>query len=165
MHYVSTRGEAPEAGFADILLAGLAPDGGLYLPAVWPQLSGDEIAGFAAMPYWQVASRILGLFAGDDIARSDLESMARDAYATFRHDAVAPLGFAAPPAATRAPHFLGVAMTDGMPEDISADLPGRLRGDNVHVSVRGRSIRLTPHLYNDEEDIARLAESLKRLRG
>ncbi|MGE0845331.1 MAG: aminotransferase class V-fold PLP-dependent enzyme [Flavobacteriaceae bacterium] len=80
-------------------------------------------------------------------------------------DAVAPLDFAAPPPATRAPHFLGVAMPEDMPEDISVDLPGRLRGDNVHVSVRGRSIRLTPHLYNDEEDIARLAESLKRLRG
>src|SRR6185312_12074250 len=45
-HFISTRGEAPKAGFADVLLAGLAPDGGLYLPAAWPHFSAAEIASF-----------------------------------------------------------------------------------------------------------------------
>jgi len=68
MHYVSTRGESPPIGFLDAVLAGLAPDGGLYVPEVWPLLSQAEIAGFAGLPYAQVAARILGLFAGDSLS-------------------------------------------------------------------------------------------------
>ena len=60
MRYVSTRGEAPPVGFLDAVLAGLAPDGGLYVPETWPQLTADEIAAFAGRPYAEVAADILG---------------------------------------------------------------------------------------------------------
>src|SRR4029079_17424435 len=52
---ISTRGRAPQASFADVLLAGLAPDGGLYLPQAWPQFSAAQISGFANRPYNDVA--------------------------------------------------------------------------------------------------------------
>ena len=57
MRYVSTRGEAPALGFRDVVLAGLARDGGLYVPESWPQLTHDEIAGLAGRPYPEVALR------------------------------------------------------------------------------------------------------------
>ncbi|HLI67121.1 MAG TPA: threonine synthase [Caulobacteraceae bacterium] len=91
MRYVSTRGEAPHVGFLDAVLAGLAPDGGLYAPETWPLLSETEIAAFAGRPYAEVAADILAHFAGETIARADLLEMANDAYAGFTHDAVAPL--------------------------------------------------------------------------
>jgi hypothetical protein len=56
MRYISTRGESPAIGFLDAVLAGLAPDGGLYVPEVWPLLTKDEIAAFAGMSYAQVAA-------------------------------------------------------------------------------------------------------------
>lgn len=59
MKYVSSRGEAPVLGFADTLLAGLANDGGLYLPETWPQISAETIRGFAGRPYAEVAFEIL----------------------------------------------------------------------------------------------------------
>ena len=49
--YISTRGTAPNLGFEDVLLAGLARDGGLYVPEVWPRLTEDEIAAFAGLPF------------------------------------------------------------------------------------------------------------------
>jgi threonine synthase len=91
MQYVSTRGDAPPIGFLDAVLAGLAPDGGLYSPAVWPLLSEAEIAGFAGQPYAVVAADILSRFAGDAISKADLTRITTEAYATFNHDAVAPL--------------------------------------------------------------------------
>ncbi|MGN1284972.1 MAG: threonine synthase, partial [Bradyrhizobium sp.] len=50
--YISTRGEAPVLGFCDVMLTGLARDGGLYVPETWPQLSHETIAGFFGRPYW-----------------------------------------------------------------------------------------------------------------
>ncbi|MEC5321867.1 threonine synthase [Aurantimonas sp. A3-2-R12] len=91
MQYVSSRGEAPVLGFADALLAGLASDGGLYVPETWPVLSADTIRGFAGRPYAEVAFDILTPFVGDDIAAADLKRMVEEAYATFPHPAVAPL--------------------------------------------------------------------------
>lgn len=91
MRYVSTRGEAPSLGFADVLLAGLARDGGLYLPAEWPVLSPEEIADLAGRPYAEVAFRIISRFTGSDIPAADLRAMIDGAYATFRHPAVTPL--------------------------------------------------------------------------
>jgi threonine synthase len=91
VRYVSTRGEAPTLGFRDVVLAGLARDGGLYLPESWPRLTHDEIAGLAGLPYPEAALRIIRLFAGDEIPASLLRKMLDEAYATFRHDAVAPL--------------------------------------------------------------------------
>jgi threonine synthase len=98
MRYVSTRGQAPAVGFADAVLGGLAPDGGLYVPEAWPVLTRDEIAAFAGQPYAKVASRVLGAFAGDEIAAADIEAMCEEAYATFSHTAVVPLVQIAPQA-------------------------------------------------------------------
>ncbi len=89
--YISTRGEAPELGFCDVMLTGLARDGGLYVPAVWPQLSAESIAGFFGRPYWEVAVEVIRPFAAGEISDADLGRMANEAYATFRHPAVVPL--------------------------------------------------------------------------
>jgi threonine synthase len=91
MRYVSTRGEAPAIGFWDAVLAGLAPDGGLYIPQEWPRFTADEIAAFAGQPYAEVAAAVIGKFAGDDISPDELLAMTREAYATFTHPAVTPI--------------------------------------------------------------------------
>ncbi len=96
MRYVSTRGEAESLGFSDVLLAGLARDGGLYVPESWPTLTAAEIAELAGLPYAEVAYRIVSRFTGDDIAEADLRRMLDEAYATFRHPAVTPLVQLAP---------------------------------------------------------------------
>ena len=91
MRYVSTRGQAPAVSFIDAVIAGLAPDGGLYVPETWPQLSPAEIAAFAGRPYAEVAADIVGRFAGDSIDPAALADICADAYASFDHAAVAPL--------------------------------------------------------------------------
>ena len=91
MRYISTRGGAPAAGFLDVVLDGLAPDGGLYIPEVWPELTPDEIAAYGRMDYASVAADLLGRFAGDEIDKTTLKYMAEDAYASFTHAAVTPL--------------------------------------------------------------------------
>lgn len=89
--YVSTRGSAPALGFADALLAGLARDGGLYVPEMWPRLSPESIAAFADKAYDDVAVEVMRPFVGGEISDDALHQMCRDAYATFEHDSVAPL--------------------------------------------------------------------------
>ena len=89
--YLSTRGEAPKLGFCDVMLTGLARDGGLYVPEVWPTLSRDAIAGFAGRPYWEVATEVIRPFVAGEISDADLGRMTNEAYATFRHPAVVPL--------------------------------------------------------------------------
>jgi threonine synthase len=91
MRYISTRGDAPPIGFLDAVLAGLAPDGGLYVPEVWPLLTPGEIAAFAGRPYAEVAADILSRFAGDALSRAELQTVAREAYAGFTHAAVCPI--------------------------------------------------------------------------
>lgn len=91
MRYVSTRGQSPAVGFVDAVLAGLAPDGGLYIPEAWPTFSREQIAGFAGKPYHEVAAAVIGAFAGDEIPAAALTEMCREAYATFKHAAVTPL--------------------------------------------------------------------------
>ncbi len=91
MNYISTRGEAPVLGFEDVLLAGLARDGGLYVPEVWPTLDAKTIAGFAGIRFADLAVEILSRFAGGAISRHQLERMADAAYASFGHAAVTPL--------------------------------------------------------------------------
>ncbi|MEO1206971.1 MAG: threonine synthase [Pseudomonadota bacterium] len=91
MKYVSTRGDAPVMSFEDVLLAGLARDGGLYVPESWPQLTQAEIAGFAGQPFHDVATRVLMPFVGDAFTEAELGSLARDAYSGFGHPAVTPL--------------------------------------------------------------------------
>ena len=91
MRYVSTRGEAPPLGFVDVTLAGLARDGGLYVPESWPRLDASAIAKFAGRPYAEVAIEVIRPFVGNSISDADLSRMAREAYGTFRHPAVVPL--------------------------------------------------------------------------
>ena len=91
MQFVSTRGQAPVLGFSDAVLAGLAADGGLYVPQSWPQLTAAEIAGFAGKPYAEVAYAIISRFTGSEIAPADLKAMLEAAYAGFRHPSVTPL--------------------------------------------------------------------------
>ncbi|MGN6548826.1 MAG: threonine synthase [Pararhizobium sp.] len=91
MLYVSTRGEAPEIGFGEALLTGLARDGGLYVPKEWPQFSAADIRALRGLSYQEAAFRLLSPFVGDEIAPEALKAMIDEAYATFRHPAVAPL--------------------------------------------------------------------------
>ena len=91
MRYVSTRGAAPPVSFVEAVLAGLAPDGGLYVPERWPTLPPDVLASMSAVPYAQAAAQVLAAFAGEEIDFADLKTMCEAAYATFDHDAVAPL--------------------------------------------------------------------------
>ncbi len=96
MNYVSTRGTAPKLGFEDVLLAGLARDGGLYLPESWPALTRETIAAFAGKSFAEVATEVIHPFTGGAISKAELRSMADEAYSTFGHEAVTPLVQIAP---------------------------------------------------------------------
>ena len=91
MKYVSTRGDAPTLAFDDVLLAGLARDGGLYVPDSWPAFTPDDIHGLAGLPYAEAAFRVMRPFMGDAIAEGDLRALIEEAYAGFDHPDVAPL--------------------------------------------------------------------------
>ncbi len=91
MQHISTRGEAPALGFAEVMLAGLARDGGLYVPDAWPRLEPQAIRAFAGRPYAEVAVEVIRRFIGDSIGEADFARMAREAYGSFRHPAVAPI--------------------------------------------------------------------------
>ncbi len=89
MRYVSTRGAAPELSFGDVLLTGLAPDGGLYLPAEWPQL---DLAAIAALDsYTDVARAVMGPFVADSIDEVAFGDLVDAAYSTFEADDVVEL--------------------------------------------------------------------------
>lgn len=91
MQFVSTRGSAPPASFSDVLLAGLAPDGGLYLPDSWPQLSDISKGGFKGLRYQDAAFRILSEFTRGSFSDAELRAAVEAAYAGFDAPAIAPL--------------------------------------------------------------------------
>jgi len=91
LDFISTRGGAPRANFAEVLLAGLAPDGGLYMPVEWPQLSQSEIAAFSGQRYQDVAFEILRRFTGKAFAAADLRADIESAYVGFDSPVIAPL--------------------------------------------------------------------------
>jgi threonine synthase len=91
IRYVSTRGSAPVLGFADVLLAGLATDGGLYVPDAWPSLGEIEPTIPVDATYAQLAAAVIAPFVGDDIDGPTLSRLCDEAYATFRHPATVPL--------------------------------------------------------------------------
>ncbi len=91
MEYISTRGTAPALGFRDALMAGLATDGGLYVPRKWPTLSKKQIRALRGKSYQEVAFEILSLFVDGEIEPTKLKAMIDEAYATFGHPAVVPL--------------------------------------------------------------------------
>jgi threonine synthase len=91
LRYVSTRGGVEPCGFEAVLLAGLAADGGLYLPDAWPRIERDELEALQGASYQEVAARVLAPFVGDDLSAAELRELIEAAYAGFEHMAVAPL--------------------------------------------------------------------------
>jgi threonine synthase len=91
MHYVSTRGTAPRLDFEAVTLAGLAPDGGLYVPESWPQLSHAEIKALAGLSYVETAVAVMRPFIGGALSDEELRSLCTLAYGRFAHRAVTPL--------------------------------------------------------------------------
>ena len=91
MDYISTRGNAPVLDFEGATLAGLASDGGLYVPAEWPRFSESEIAGMAGLPYAELAARVMAPFVGTSLTYERLLELTTQAYGRFVHKAVTPM--------------------------------------------------------------------------
>ncbi len=91
MDYVSTRGSAPVLDFEAATLAGLASDGGLYVPAFWPSMSRDEIAAMSGLSYVETAVRVMQPFMAGSVTEDELRDLCTQAYGRFAHDAVTPL--------------------------------------------------------------------------
>jgi threonine synthase len=91
MRYVSTRGGAAPRGFEDVLLAGLAEDGGLFMPETWPRLSTSDWRALRGLPYSVLAAHLIHPFTGGALSLEKLEALTSRAYAGFDHPAVAPL--------------------------------------------------------------------------
>lgn len=91
MRYISTRGQAPALNFEDVLLAGLASDGGLYVPENLPRFTVEEIASWADLPYHELAFRVMRPFVAGCIEDADFKAILKETYAVFEHSSVAPL--------------------------------------------------------------------------
>ncbi|MEQ8332410.1 threonine synthase [Nisaea sp.] len=91
MRYISTRGKAPELGFEDVLLTGLARDGGLYVPKTWPTLTQADLKRLAGLSYAETAFEVCRLFTGDAFDDATLKGIMDEVYGSFEHSAVAPL--------------------------------------------------------------------------
>lgn len=91
IRYISTRGDGGSLSFAQAMIAGLAPDGGLYVPDRWPALTADDIAALAGLSYVDTAVAICRHFIGPDIGDCDLKNIVAAAYAGFDHAATVPL--------------------------------------------------------------------------
>lgn len=91
MKFISTRGDAPALSFEEVILTGLASDGGLYVPESLPSFSQEEIASWAGLSYQELAFNIITPFVDGEIADDDLKGIIDKAYSSFRHDAIAPL--------------------------------------------------------------------------
>ena len=91
MNYISTRGHISNKSFNEILLSGLAPDGGLYLPASWPHFNRDELIRMGELPYPELAFSIMTPFVGDDLSDEVLMNILQDAYSAENFSEIAPL--------------------------------------------------------------------------
>ncbi|WP_299734372.1 threonine synthase [uncultured Endozoicomonas sp.] len=91
MKYISTRGQGEPKDFQGVLLAGLAEDGGLYVPESLPQFSADKIRSLKGLPYNELAFEVIKPFVGGTIADDKLQQMINDSYGAFSHKAVAPM--------------------------------------------------------------------------
>ncbi|GGD46869.1 threonine synthase [Erythrobacter arachoides] len=91
MRYISTRGSAPALDFEGVTLAGLASDGGLYVPEAWPRISEAEIRDVRGKPYWAVAQQVMRPFIGDSLSEDELGRICEEVYGSFGHAAVTPL--------------------------------------------------------------------------
>ncbi len=91
MLYVSTRGRAPTLDFEAVTLAGLASDGGLYVPEAWPTFTREQIAAMQGLSYVDTAVAVLTPFVGGALLPTDLRALCETAYGRFAHAAVTPL--------------------------------------------------------------------------
>ncbi len=91
IHYVSTRGQAGRRSFEDVLLAGLAEDGGLFVPETWPSFTAEELRACCGLDYPALAARLLAPFTVGCFDEADLRRLAERAYADFDHPTTAPL--------------------------------------------------------------------------
>jgi len=91
MQYVSTRGSAPALDFEGVTLAGLASDGGLYVPAEWPRFSADEIRAMRGLAYPDLAVRVMAPFVAGSLTEDELLALTHKVYGDFGHAAVTPL--------------------------------------------------------------------------
>ena len=91
MKYISTRGNAPKLAFDDVLLTGLARDGGLYLPESWPQFSAADLAEMKDLSYVELAVKVMLPFVEEVVSRDELTQIVTDTYGSFDTDDVAPL--------------------------------------------------------------------------
>ncbi|MGA8055788.1 MAG: threonine synthase, partial [Burkholderiales bacterium] len=137
MQYVSTRGNAAPQRFTEILLEGLAPDGGLFLPEAYPGFSGAELAALRPMGYRDLAYAVLSRFL-DDLPAADLRTLVERTYtkAVFGSDEIAPLKTLAPGL-----HILGLSNGPTLAfKDMAMQLLGNLfeyvlakRGEALNV--------------------------------
>jgi threonine synthase len=91
MRYISTRGQAPALDFEDVTLAGLAKDGGLYVPETWPSFSAEEIGALAGLSYVDTAVAVMRPFVAGALTDAELRGLCETAYGRFSHAAVTPL--------------------------------------------------------------------------
>ncbi|CAM3495799.1 threonine synthase [Halomonas sp. FME1] len=91
MRYISTRGQAPALSFEEVVLTGMASDGGLYVPEMLPEFSREELADMAGLSYAEIAFRVMKPFVNGEIDDATFKRIVTEAYATFNHDAVVPL--------------------------------------------------------------------------
>lgn len=91
MKYISTRGQAPALNFEEVVLTGLAPDGGLYVPETLPEFSREEIASWAGLSYRELAFKIMSPFVAGAVSDDELKQIIAESYSSFRHPAIAPL--------------------------------------------------------------------------
>src|SRR5690554_906659 len=85
MRYISTRGQAPALNFEDVLLTGLANDGGLYVPENLPRFTVEEMSSWADLPYHELAFRVMRPFVAGSIEDADFKAILKDTYAVFEH--------------------------------------------------------------------------------
>ena len=91
MRYISTRGEGEESSFEEVLLSGLAKDGGLYVPKIWPIIEYDELEAFSQMSYQEIAFAVMRRFTGDTFSDYKFRKMINAAYSDFDHKSICPL--------------------------------------------------------------------------
>jgi len=91
MKYISTRGRTPAQSFEEVLLTGLAPDGGLFVPESVPKVDRETMLSWKNLGYAELAFEIIRLYTGDSIADEDLRTIVDETYAVFSDPEVAPL--------------------------------------------------------------------------
>ncbi len=135
MKYISTRGAAPELTFEQAMLTGLARDGGLYVPEFWPQLSADQIAGFAGKSYEEVAFEVMKPFIGNTFSDAEFKEIITKAYAGFGHAARCPL--------VQLDHNLFLLELFHGPTLAFKDVAMQLIGQMFEVALKRRGERVT----------------------